>query len=558
MSKPSAEALQLVKSLMELPENSICADCQKKAAKWASSTLGVFICIDCSGIHRSLGTHISFVRSCTLDSWTPEQARLMRRVGNRNANEYWEARLPRDFIRPATGDRLGMEAFIRAKYIEKRWAAQGIPPHLRTAQHNPTGGSVKPSINMYEGYFQHNPMAQQQQQPSYSIMGSTPVIPPSRSNDTMKKKKFATSESGHRPFFAASGSPTPEQRSANHSNSMNLDEFMNKMNSSHQSNENLDLHPAADSQEHSSFDFLNQGSNNSSSTDMLSSNEVIELNSTNPFGPGGTVQESPLTQNSQPPPTIESPIQLPHTEPVKHVEKEKTPKAESSEHAHIPHPKAAPASASLSAQEIMQQQQQEPSSQKAFFTGKKKQSLFGKKSKACRFAKKATSPSQEGNFVVDQMLNIAESSFRPVSAPVYQLPPKQMTFTPSAQQQYNYMMNQSSYQQTSSDFSSSQPTNIYEQTQQNLYQQPPQNIYQQMQQNLYQQPSNLYQPPQNIYQQPTNLYQQAQQNLSKPPQNIYEQTQQNLYQQPQNIYQQQPNYYQQPPPSSQQPQGGLW
>lgn len=161
MSKPTPEALNLVKNLMELPENNLCADCQHKVAKWASSTLGVFICIDCSGIHRNLGTHITFVRSCTLDSWTPEQARVMKRVGNKIANEYWEARLPPDFIRPSSTDRVNMEAFIRAKYVQKLWAAQGEPPHLRT-NFRPSGGissGQKPSINMYNGYFQHNPTA---------------------------------------------------------------------------------------------------------------------------------------------------------------------------------------------------------------------------------------------------------------------------------------------------------------------------------------------------------------------------------------------------------------
>lgn len=115
---------------MTLPENQICADCQKKAAKWASATLGVFICIDCSGIHRDLGAHISFVRSCTLDSWTPEQARLMRRVGNAKANAYYEANLPPEFMRPMNGDRAGMQRFIYAKYVEKRWAAAGDPPQV--------------------------------------------------------------------------------------------------------------------------------------------------------------------------------------------------------------------------------------------------------------------------------------------------------------------------------------------------------------------------------------------------------------------------------------------
>lgn len=124
----SRDALQLVSSLMSQDENSVCADCKKKASQWASTTLGVFICLDCSGIHRSLGTHISFVRSCTLDQWTMQQAKFMASVGNKVANEYYESTLPKDYIRPDSSNNYQMTNFIRMKYSAKKWAAQGPPP----------------------------------------------------------------------------------------------------------------------------------------------------------------------------------------------------------------------------------------------------------------------------------------------------------------------------------------------------------------------------------------------------------------------------------------------
>lgn len=61
---------------------------------WASLNLGEMVCIECSGVHRRLGTHISRIRSLMLDDWTPEAAAVMRAIGNTLANSVWEAAVP--------------------------------------------------------------------------------------------------------------------------------------------------------------------------------------------------------------------------------------------------------------------------------------------------------------------------------------------------------------------------------------------------------------------------------------------------------------------------------
>uniref|UniRef100_A0A3Q1HCD2 Arf-GAP with coiled-coil, ANK repeat and PH domain-containing protein n=1 Tax=Anabas testudineus TaxID=64144 RepID=A0A3Q1HCD2_ANATE len=76
------------------PGNQQCCDCSEEEPRWASINLGVTMCIECSGIHRSLGVHLSKVRSLTLDSWEAEQLKLLCGLGNNVMNQIFEARYP--------------------------------------------------------------------------------------------------------------------------------------------------------------------------------------------------------------------------------------------------------------------------------------------------------------------------------------------------------------------------------------------------------------------------------------------------------------------------------
>ncbi|XP_015990792.1 arf-GAP with coiled-coil, ANK repeat and PH domain-containing protein 2 isoform X6 [Rousettus aegyptiacus] len=112
-------ALQRVQCI---PGNASCCDCGLADPRWASINLGITLCIECSGIHRSLGVHFSKVRSLTLDTWEPELLKLMCELGNDVINRVYEANLGKMGIKkPQPGQRQEKEAYIRAKYVERKF-----------------------------------------------------------------------------------------------------------------------------------------------------------------------------------------------------------------------------------------------------------------------------------------------------------------------------------------------------------------------------------------------------------------------------------------------------
>lgn len=137
----------------KVPGNNVCADCGSPEPDWASLNLGVLLCIECSGVHRNLGVHISKVRSLTLDVkvWEPSVINLFQSLGNTYANSVWEELLESErnlredgtcgrrvtleeeiyhvpITKPDDRDSLSTkEKFIQAKYAGKRFVHKPKP-----------------------------------------------------------------------------------------------------------------------------------------------------------------------------------------------------------------------------------------------------------------------------------------------------------------------------------------------------------------------------------------------------------------------------------------------
>ncbi|GMY17980.1 ADP-ribosylation factor GTPase-activating protein AGD4-like isoform X1 [Fagus crenata] len=136
--------------LRGIPGNEICAECSTPEPDWASLNLGILLCIECSGVHRNLGVHISKVRSLTLDVkvWESTVLDLFQNLGNSFCNSVWEGLLllvkervdessamTTSVTKPCPKDAIYLkEKYIQAKYVEKLLVikgetASGTPSH---------------------------------------------------------------------------------------------------------------------------------------------------------------------------------------------------------------------------------------------------------------------------------------------------------------------------------------------------------------------------------------------------------------------------------------------
>lgn len=139
-----------LRELLKQESNSRCADCGAAKPRYASITLGIFICNRCYGIHRSIGTHITRTKCVGLDNWSAHDVQWMQSIGNAVAAAFWQKNLPNGYIIPtAEASDSVVEKWIRDKYERKLFC-----PVDSTTNQQQCSGYLGASHSSKEGNYQ--------------------------------------------------------------------------------------------------------------------------------------------------------------------------------------------------------------------------------------------------------------------------------------------------------------------------------------------------------------------------------------------------------------------
>ncbi len=187
------DALRLLNLVRDAdPANIACADCSNTSkVEWCSINLVVIVCIECSGIHRGLGSHVSKIRSLTLDttSFNPDLVDLFCRIGNRISNSFYEAILPHVNdatslpLKPiATSPHESKVKYITAKYVDRAYVNYPSASPNDILLQSLSTNNVAAAVSALAARADPNVIHEQTQLPAFvlSLLSNTPPSSPSK------------------------------------------------------------------------------------------------------------------------------------------------------------------------------------------------------------------------------------------------------------------------------------------------------------------------------------------------------------------------------------------
>eukprot|EP01059_Diplonema_ambulator_P012974 TRINITY_DN23466_c0_g1_i1.p1 TRINITY_DN23466_c0_g1~~TRINITY_DN23466_c0_g1_i1.p1 ORF type:complete len:510 (+),score=136.27 TRINITY_DN23466_c0_g1_i1:44-1531(+) len=185
-TQSQAQLNKEVQEILLISGNNACADCGGTTTlpTWVSTTYKVLLCTRCAAIHRSMGTHISKIRSLTLDEWKDEELMQIKRGGNRKANDALLGRVDEDFEIPVNPDEF--RQFVIDKYQHRKYETTDIS-HLPPKYEEPAPGFdwVHSTLHKFHDMM-HNIMDSETEEPMSPLMHHSPTKLPDDFVPTVK------------------------------------------------------------------------------------------------------------------------------------------------------------------------------------------------------------------------------------------------------------------------------------------------------------------------------------------------------------------------------------
>ncbi|KAJ4346034.1 Zn finger-containing GTPase- Activating Protein for ARF [Ascochyta clinopodiicola] len=134
-------------------DNNKCVDCNAPSPQWASPKLGIFMCLSCSGVHRGLGVHISFIRSITMDAFKGAELARMAAGGNKPFQDFFNTHPSntkdnRTFEASSIQERYDSEAGdewkerLSCKVEDREFDKSNLPKRLPKKENTSTGAPL--------------------------------------------------------------------------------------------------------------------------------------------------------------------------------------------------------------------------------------------------------------------------------------------------------------------------------------------------------------------------------------------------------------------------------